>query len=596
MKKTLAIILAVLMIVPALLVPSFAQEKTSVTGTIDGRTYYYEDSYFAQDASIYNPSLSTMSYWMTVASNGCSSNNWSAPHAAVFYYLEQLGFVNPGANEDYQKKPETDTMGAACAYKKITVGGKTYTLLAIIPRSGNYESEWASNFTLGTTGDAAGFSNSAKKVVDFANEYVAKYGSQFEGELKVWITGYSRGAAVANLTAGRITSAGQIGGKTVAKENIYAYTFETPRGLSTETVSVEQAKTFTNIHNIISANDLVTKVAPLNFGFIRYGIDESIIPESRTAENTAFFDAANAFLPEYLSAYNADGKRIFASETFQAKKISLTGDSLVVDSDKSMGAFLDDLVKALCVGVGSRNTYYEKAEDFIRLMMDEFMGDGQQIDALPVAKNLFVAKLKANAGEITKLAITAQESALVELLTKISDEVIAESGLNKEVLKDLPTQIAGLVPLLINVALADVAIDGGADIVTFIENIDILFSPHYPDQCVAWLMALDPKYGAKIEVEQVGVTDVKVNITKRTTTKKVLRTNIKVTDYVVDIVPVANADVQKVEYRTLRIGKLKTGTSFSQDLKPTYLYISVTDKNGNVTHWEYKNSKVKQVE
>ncbi len=50
------------------------------------------------------------------------------------------------------------------------------------------------NFTLGESGDHLGFTMAKDKVLDFAGQYIKDTG--LKGDIKVWIAGGSRGAAV----------------------------------------------------------------------------------------------------------------------------------------------------------------------------------------------------------------------------------------------------------------------------------------------------------------------------------------------------------------------------------------------------------------
>ena len=70
--------------------------------------------------------------------------------------------------------------------------------------------------------------------------------------IKVWISGYSRAAAVSNVTAGTLVNTGFL-----PKEDVYAYTFATPAAI------LEPPKEgYENIFNIIDPADLVPQVMP----------------------------------------------------------------------------------------------------------------------------------------------------------------------------------------------------------------------------------------------------------------------------------------------------------------------------------------------
>ena len=104
------------------------------------------------------------------------------------------------------------------------------------------------------------------------------------GTIKLWLGGYSRGAAVANLTAARIRQ--QL--PQIAQENTFVYTFAAPAALTAADRPDLQAdydndhtadgglKTdwdVSNIFNIISSGDIVARVMPEEWGYHRNGND-----------------------------------------------------------------------------------------------------------------------------------------------------------------------------------------------------------------------------------------------------------------------------------------------------------------------------------
>ena len=143
--------------------------------------------------------------------------------------VEDNGFTDFAVNQDYTEKMTKTSMGVACAHKQITDNGKPYTLLVIAPRSAGYELEWGSNFMMGEEGDHEGFEISKNHILEFVKQYVSDYG--IAGDIKVWTAGYSRGAAVTDLTAAALLRdpKGALGDSvTLTPENLYCYTFGTP--------------------------------------------------------------------------------------------------------------------------------------------------------------------------------------------------------------------------------------------------------------------------------------------------------------------------------------------------------------------------------
>ena len=174
--------------------------------------FYYTDDYFKQSSYItqrqglsYNSSLATMSLNLELSA-------WGSPTQANYLFksnnvkdlLNKLDFKEFEANDDFKFKPTKDSIGAVLANKKLKVDQEDYTLLALAIRGGGYESEWASNVTLGTSGQHQGFDKASQDVLTFLDSYVIKH--KIQGKIKLWLTGYSRAAATANLVAGSLNN------------------------------------------------------------------------------------------------------------------------------------------------------------------------------------------------------------------------------------------------------------------------------------------------------------------------------------------------------------------------------------------------------
>lgn len=83
--------------------------------------------------------------------------------------------------------------------------------------------EWEETLILKTEDEHQGFNEAALQVRDGIKKYVEKYKDKLPYKLKVWISGYSRGAATTNLVA-KMLDDGAVEGLT----HIYAFCFECP--------------------------------------------------------------------------------------------------------------------------------------------------------------------------------------------------------------------------------------------------------------------------------------------------------------------------------------------------------------------------------
>ncbi len=249
-------------------------------------SYVYSDDFFKSDSRTYNADLAELSLGVAASAYGDaayqdgfyanleSDNNSRATNVLKTY--KQLGFTDTEfRNYDVTLSDYSDKVAYSMAKKYITnEDGTVDTLVALFVRGGNYGSEWTSNFHVSeeATGnrDHIGFSNAAKKVTADFHSYVASLQEQdkIQGELKLWMTSYSRGAATTNLVAHNLNSVGVVGGVPYDIEDAYIYTFATPRGAyDPEKSTVDDS----NIFNIISPLDFVPQVALDAWGYGRYG-------------------------------------------------------------------------------------------------------------------------------------------------------------------------------------------------------------------------------------------------------------------------------------------------------------------------------------
>ena len=163
-------------------------------------------------------------------------------------------------------------------------------LFAVICRGTKEDVEWLSNFNLiGQNANFhAGFYSAAKDASDHITSYINGY--LIDGlslsDCKVWVTGHSRGAAVANLLGGVFLN--KMGFK---EDHIFAYTFACP------SVTLERNTTRNYIFNYNLGGDLVPRV-PM-WQYARYGVthDEPNPDKPKYAKGKNLID--NATMNEF---------------------------------------------------------------------------------------------------------------------------------------------------------------------------------------------------------------------------------------------------------------------------------------------------------
>lgn len=227
---------------------------------------------FWQDATQYDGNLAVMSLAMALSASrplaggdGDEKPVDSSENLKVF--LADAGFEDI-RTDDYSKATSMYTVATGIGQRRMEAEGQEpFTLIAVGICGSNYQNEWQSNMTPGDGDIHEGFHGAAQLVMDRLAGYVATRG--IEGRVKVWISGFSRAAAISNLVAAGLAETGML-----PKMDVYAYTFATPAA-----VKSPPAEGYENIFNIICPTDPVPQVMPAEWGFGRYGQDRYLAVE-----------------------------------------------------------------------------------------------------------------------------------------------------------------------------------------------------------------------------------------------------------------------------------------------------------------------------
>ena len=226
----------------------------------------FVDYPFWRPATNYDGNLAVMSLVMALCAGRVRESAADAEPGFdqarnVVSFLEETGFSDI-RKDDYYKETSMYTISTAMGSRKMEQeGDEPFTLIAVAVCGGNYKNEWQSNITPGDGDLHEGFESAARLVFDRITGYIASRG--IRGRVKIWISGFSRAAAVSNLTAAHLADSGLM-----QKEDIYAYTFATPAAV------LNPPETgYENIFNILCPMDLVPQVMPADWDFGRYGRD-----------------------------------------------------------------------------------------------------------------------------------------------------------------------------------------------------------------------------------------------------------------------------------------------------------------------------------
>ena len=274
--------------------------------------FYYCDDYFYGANTGYNNALAVLSLGMELTAFSDPRYDDQYTSASLLSGERAGNIIEACRTLDFQGGALVDydiSLGSSEDKAAVTIGKKYIadeehndTLLTVIIRGGGYGAEWASNFKVGSSGDSEGFASAAAKIVTELESQVKilQESKDYTGELKVWITGFSRGAAVADIVAHRLNS-GAVSG--LSGSNIYAYTFATPNNWYSSAVGSGDG----NVFNIVSPNDLVPRMPLVGWGFTKYGVTLTL-PETRNeAVGSAFRQLTGDTFEGWEQADKLDG-------------------------------------------------------------------------------------------------------------------------------------------------------------------------------------------------------------------------------------------------------------------------------------------------
>lgn len=209
----------------------------------------YSDLFFTVDSGEFRTELAKASIGLAISA---FRNNELPMENQNKTYLGRAGFSNI-YTFGYDQETDEDTLSGVIAMKKIG----DFTLIAAAPCGQGYKKEWASNLKVGDVERHVGFNEAAQILEGYIKDYIEEY--QITGEKKFWISGFSRAAAVSNLTAADMIASGEF-------SDVYAYLFGVPR-------TTRAPVKYKGIYNICGGFDPVTWFPLEQWGFARYGTD-----------------------------------------------------------------------------------------------------------------------------------------------------------------------------------------------------------------------------------------------------------------------------------------------------------------------------------
>lgn len=250
----------------------------------------YRDDYFSIPATDYQHHLAQCTLGLAVSAFRAADLELDRKDEYIRDYLGQAGFGDM-VNDQFDEKPSAGTIATLIASKTLRDGEGEFLLVAVAVSGGGYEDEWLSNFSFGDDAVHKGFFSAAYTVFQRVFDYVDEHAG--DGRFKIWMGGYSRAAAVGNMTAALALAAGQ-----VDSEDLYVYTFATPNNIRAGGSDFDVDGDYETIYNIVGMFDPVPSIPFQEWGYGKLG--------------TTFHLPAQETTPDYMA------RREPAAEVYRA--------------------------------------------------------------------------------------------------------------------------------------------------------------------------------------------------------------------------------------------------------------------------------------
>lgn len=483
-RRILSIVMALIMVLA--LVPTAALASSEKTVTFryvedhlqkSGDTSWqfpYSDSYFEKSSYTYNNSLAKISLGLALSSTSSreatNEKNYSKENQNYLAFVKACGFKDAQSNEWMSKPPTTRSIGVNVAQKKL---GKDSTLLAVGIRGDLYRSEWGGNLELGASGSHWNWDNAARQVLEFVRKYISDH--NLKGSLKVWIAGYSRAAATANLTGGKLDDGYDLGKNVSLKpQDVYCYTFEAPMGAQKAQAA---SKKYDNIHNVLSENDIVTAVCPKDWGFCRYGVDH-LFPSKRI--NGSEYAAYSQQEKDELKKVPNELFNLYWPDFYTP---------MGVNAPQSQKELYDRLGTALCTSfTTSRQDYVDNVQTYLIDLFKTYYSRGDKDLSTQRALSNFGKKIQDNAGTIFQALINPQVNAADVILGYLAESFREENYIDYDY-DQIKTMLDVLTPRLERMAKAY-----PSETLTLLGNIINCIAAHDMAPNIAWLEVLPDNY------------------------------------------------------------------------------------------------------
>lgn len=243
------------------------------SSNVSGRMNY---SWFFRDNSVYNEDLSKLSillaseiYAGTTLNMKDTTGTYTTDGKSISAVLGYLGFEDPYSISLSTIYTDKHLSEVAMGYHNVVVDGKLKTVISVVVRGTNGTiEEWSSNCDIGdirtdtpdddwmNTLNHKGFDMAANRIRREVEAYIDQHKLDRDC-LVYWVTGHSRGAAIANIVGANLEKEGK---------TAFTYTFAAPN-----CTLEKDAHSYRSIFNVINEDDFVPCLPMEYWGYTTYG-------------------------------------------------------------------------------------------------------------------------------------------------------------------------------------------------------------------------------------------------------------------------------------------------------------------------------------
>lgn len=241
------------------------QATSTVNYTMDYRKFFSSNESYSKDLS------TASSLWSSAIYEGVTLNVGGSAKA-IKPLMEYHGLSDVKVYKLSSAYSDYHLSELAIGHRKVSYGGTEKEVISVSVRGTNGTvQEWSSNFDIGDPNESPktadwtikanhkGFDVAATRLLRYINTYISSYPASAANKV-IWVTGHSRGAAIANILGARLESAGY---------DTYTYTFAAPN--TTTAANATTSTTYRSIFNIVNSDDFVPCLPMTQWGFRRYG-------------------------------------------------------------------------------------------------------------------------------------------------------------------------------------------------------------------------------------------------------------------------------------------------------------------------------------